>query len=580
MDDVVQKPEKENPLGIVRNQKDMLLIRVQSFTSKDVSDACREMSEKNLERVADICQKLSDAQLRPSAAAIALVNLAKVASDEQFKTCTELGMKCIEKQAQPPELFNTLTYVLQKNPTSEQFNKITSELSSKIIPSLKFEYETAMPFVTDWVGDEKRFVTNRPEWTLSHISDKAKTLSLDEFINFLPTISAEAPKKEIQNPALEEIKSNYVEISDHSPLVVVVGGQKYRPNIQKHHELLAHFKDLLDKVKSPEDLAELRKAFAEELYSEHYASKITAQVFNEWRERSTRFANDDIAKRWIPNELGVLLSRMSAIRDEKGPEDAQRIMEALKKNNIGFETSLMPWPKDGNMLITDASGKLQGYIRNVPSDLPRYFVGEGGMGVSGPGFIVFSDSAKANEVNVLKILQPDLRIYELPAAYTTYRLPLGETTKEKPSNPAEEDVLLATAHIDTVMGVIPKSCTKDGRPILLIDPRYYKELRENPVYNMEFERLLTEQGLTDRLVVIPQDEAYLNPANIGIVRKEGKEYVVINEAQKTIEMLREKGMKEDSMIVVKVEEMHAFRGSIGCFLSCTLPEDVIGPHIA
>ena len=83
MNDVVQKPQKENPLDLIKNKTDMLLTRVESFTSKEMSEACRGMDKKTLERAALMCERISKTGENPSSAVLIIANLSKHKGEEE-----------------------------------------------------------------------------------------------------------------------------------------------------------------------------------------------------------------------------------------------------------------------------------------------------------------------------------------------------------------------------------------------------------------------------------------------------------------------------------------------------------------
>lgn len=625
------------PIDIVKNKEELLRTRIQSFTSKEASDACKGMNERILERTALMCERISNSGTNPSKAVLTIAHLSKheeskeetlnlimdkleertdrwfaqsaetlsqkispekflksiplieaisnwnkrvyapaveidddkmilispeiinSMNDSQLSRCFELGKQCLEKSIKPDDLYGTLLAIAGKNPTEEQFNTIFTEFS-KLLPTLKEESEMATPFFMDQPGDEKKFVYNRPEWVLDDLSKASYSLPLEDFI-----------KKLKKTREYYELNSLFTE-AKADELVVVVGSHSYKPDLKKYGELLTHFTTLLDETQTPADpkLAELKEAIRTSVgYNEEHSSQLCKTALEKWKKRGERWNNKNIAERWIPNELGVLLSRMSAVQEEG--TDIATIKEVLLKNNIQFKMSselavFTTWPKDMNACVLDTDGRVKAYVRNLPSEAQEQgcFIGEGGASVPGPGFTIFSDSVDSAQIKNFKSSAFGTSYtYQFPSGYTTLRLPAQE-----------RNVLLETMHVDTVMAVIPGSYAKDRKPILLVDPDYYKEVSENPRYKAEFQRLLEEQGLKNRVVVIPEEEVHLNPANLAFVRGE-REFILMNDAKKTIEMLVEKGLEKDRIITAHVEEMHAFRGGIGCCVSRAKAEEFL-----
>jgi hypothetical protein len=76
MSDITQKPKQENPMDIIKT-KELLLIRVESFTSKDLSNACRGMDEKLLERIATMCERIASSGEKPYCAVQTAITLSK-----------------------------------------------------------------------------------------------------------------------------------------------------------------------------------------------------------------------------------------------------------------------------------------------------------------------------------------------------------------------------------------------------------------------------------------------------------------------------------------------------------------------
>jgi len=141
-------------------------------------------------------------------------------------------------------------------------------------------------------------------------------------------------------------------------------------------------------------------------------------------------------------------------------------------------------------------------------------------GIAHTPFMILSDSItpysvqqfeKAVKENIVEAGQPvysGLKTYTLPAAFAT----LGYDG---------QIYLIDNQHIDTVMGFIPKRFSEHDKDILLIDPRYHNEVRDNP----EFNRFITEQKIVVIEVYtdsdVDQDETRFNPANFIQASKRG-----------------------------------------------------------
>jgi len=639
MNEIAQKPKE--PLDVIKDKNSMLLTRVQSFTSKEVSDACKGMNERILESTALICERISTAGGNPSPAVLTITNLSKrgesneemlirvmeklaehqdrwflqaaeklsqtasperllnsipllervgrwnkrkfapsveidetnmllppidfvsAMDDDQLGKGMELAKLCVERSIKPDDLYKALTSIAGKSPTKEQFDGIIEEFT-KLLPALRKDFDTAPQFFLDRPEDVKTFTCDRPEWTLNWIAENAKKLPLDEFIQSLTSTR----KEYIFKSLLEEVK-----LGDE--LVLVIGSHSYRPDLNKYKELLVHFTNLLDEAKTPDDprLVELKQSLSSALgYSSEYGSELCKSTLEKWKKRAEKWQNEEIAKRLIPNELGMMLSRLSAVQDPEG-SDVTKIKDALESHGIKFKMStelslFHPWPREINSAIMDNMGRITGYIRNIPFEQQEgCFIGDGGASVAGPGFTIFSDAVSPSQIETFKKFPTGLaKTYQLPGGYTTLRLPA--------SKGLSEDVLLETMHIDNIIAVIPGNFVMDGKPLFLIDPRYYKELTENPKLKGEFQSLLEEQELKDRVVVIPEEEAHLNVANLAFVGADSK-FIMMNNAKKTIDLLVEKGLERKKVITVDVHEMHAFRGSIGCCITHVKSDEML-----
>ncbi|MEM3555545.1 MAG: hypothetical protein QXF56_02410 [Candidatus Micrarchaeia archaeon] len=263
MNDLAEKQPK-NLSEVTKSKQELLLTRIQSFTCKETSEACRGMDEKLLERTAQMCEKLAALKIDPTPAVSTIANLSKhpeskheilniiidrlettdywflkhaerlsanvssqkfleffpllerinswnmrvfdqslkiseekvvnVSSellralpDEWVAPSVQLGKLCAEREIKPEHLFEALTFIANKKPTSEQFSKIHEEFS-KLIPVLRTEVDIIPPLFIDHPSDTKKMYIRKPEWTLDAIAKKAAALNIDEFTDYLKRI--------------------------------------------------------------------------------------------------------------------------------------------------------------------------------------------------------------------------------------------------------------------------------------------------------------------------------------------------------------------------------------------------------
>jgi ribosomal protein S18 acetylase RimI-like enzyme len=124
MNDIAQKPPKENPLDVIKT-KEHLLVTVQSYTSKDVSEACRGMDKTLLERIATMCERIANAnsEAKPACAVLTIANLSKK------KDCT-------------PDILNSVMNYFEQSPDTWFFyyiEKLSQDISAeKLLKQLEF----------------------------------------------------------------------------------------------------------------------------------------------------------------------------------------------------------------------------------------------------------------------------------------------------------------------------------------------------------------------------------------------------------------------------------------------------------
>lgn len=76
MNDIAEKPAKDLR-DVVKSREELLLTRIQSFTCKETSEACRGMDLKLLERTAQMCERLVALKIDPTPAVSTIANLSK-----------------------------------------------------------------------------------------------------------------------------------------------------------------------------------------------------------------------------------------------------------------------------------------------------------------------------------------------------------------------------------------------------------------------------------------------------------------------------------------------------------------------
>ncbi|MBI4398442.1 MAG: hypothetical protein HY586_04900, partial [Candidatus Omnitrophica bacterium] len=256
------------------------------------------------------------------------------------------------------------------------------------------------------------------------------------------------------------------------------------------------------------------------------------------------------------NEIGPIVRQFGALR--------------MKTRRDQFEG--IAWANDYGVWLPDAGGKRFYYLKPdqpIQRDMDAGYlfrpqqekfwthVNEGGASVPGVGrtpFMIFSDSVDPKHVDRLKVsLRREKQISEY-SSLECYRLPAGWATFKY----GNEVHLMGNNHVDTVMGFIPARMTEHAENLLLIDPLYHEEVKIHP----EFQRLLREQNL--RVIEVPADETYLNPANFKHL-PDGR--LLMNYAPQTVAAL---GLKPDLYSMLPREEalenMPLLTGGLACLL--------------
>ncbi|MFC2140569.1 HEAT repeat domain-containing protein [Candidatus Auribacterota bacterium] len=243
---------------------------------------------------------------------------------------------------------------------------------------------------------------------------------------------------------------------------------------------------------------------------------------------------------------------------EENP-DVQIIIDTLRLHNIPFarsqdgllmqqvDTRLGRWSKDGSVLIPTH----ESYIP-MSFNFKEFPVrGETAIISGKDPLLIISDNSFSSitAFRSMKEKFPDIDVEVIPTGYLTIKLSNGET------------VGISTSHIDCVFDVIPQQLTKDGHPVVLVDPHYHQEL----ISRKNTRDLLTklQEKYEAKIVVIPEEETYLNPANFILLPDH---QMVINKAPKTYEKLIQAGVKPESLIMT-IKEIYSIaplKGMIGC----------------
>ncbi|HPN73531.1 MAG TPA: hypothetical protein PKZ41_05990, partial [Candidatus Omnitrophota bacterium] len=204
------------------------------------------------------------------------------------------------------------------------------------------------------------------------------------------------------------------------------------------------------------------------------------------------------------------------------------------------------WPKDRSFLIPQETG----YIAYEDFDRYRYPVGGEMVAVPGikPVLLVSESAPGISELDDLSGKYPALAVRKVPEGFVTVRL-------------SGDDALIPTTHIDCVINAIPPAATSHSRPVILVDPRYYREMEMRTETRELMEDLQLSSGAV--IVVVPEEEAYLNPANFALL---GGSSILMNKAPLTRAALIEAGVEEGSifMLDTPVTGLAFLGGSIGC----------------
>ncbi len=298
-----------------------------------------------------------------------------------------------------------------------------------------------------------------------------------------------------------------------------------------------------------------------ERYEEaYYSMQEELNVLESVEQRNLRksWKNKYIAGRYISDKAGTKLIEKAFHKLPSGKDhpDVQAVIDTLEANDVFFYRSktgirmeqddlrLVQWAKDGSVLIP----ALKGFI---PFSLPSQsfpVCGETAV-ISGRNPLLLVSESNVTSIRLLNEMFPDIDTRMIPPGFITIKLSNGQI------------VLQGTSHIDCVINVMPAETTKEGIPIVLIDPHYYKELTMSEWTS----RLLMdiEEKYEAKIVVIPDEEAYLNPANFMLI---DKNRILLNYAPETRKELLRAGMKAESLIMMdrEITSLAPLKGMIGC----------------
>jgi hypothetical protein len=272
-----------------------------------------------------------------------------------------------------------------------------------------------------------------------------------------------------------------------------------------------------------------------------------------------QWKNPEIISRIISGrDATELTKRSSSYLSGEHPE-VQIIENALRKYAIGFyrgENGLLMEQSDGRLAYWSKDGSVLIPGFNVKDHIP-FSLNSGNYPVRGETAIISGDEpilivseAAQATLNGLKEKFPELDIITIPHGFVTLRLNSGK------------ELLIETSHIDCVFDIIPASMTDDNRPVVMIDPRYYKELMMHEKGRSLIDYL--KQRIKAKVFVIPEEEAYLNPANF-ILLPDNR--IILNKARKTrSDLILKYKVKDNSILMLdnEVTTLAALKGMIGC----------------
>lgn len=242
-------------------------------------------------------------------------------------------------------------------------------------------------------------------------------------------------------------------------------------------------------------------------------------------------------------------------------QEHRAVLEAIRSIHPHVQVQVLAetlsWVRDTFAWLDDDFTYMLCHNQGIPN-MSKGLLSEGGIIVPGTAasrFILVSQEAldEAFTKTDLARLAGELRIkiYALPGGFIWAR------------NPRTHGVIaLDSPHIDTVINVVPPSCTIDRRPKVLIDPYYYAMVKDNA----DFQHFVQEQRLRiSDIVSIDERELYLNLANFSVLLDvQGRQRVLFNKDKGyTLSKLL---LKPDRIVQPKIEiaSLSSFNGSLRC----------------
>jgi len=284
-----------------------------------------------------------------------------------------------------------------------------------------------------------------------------------------------------------------------------------------------------------------------------------------------RWKTESVARNFVPHDVFVELRplRGGLVGTEKISDhraEAENLIGFFK--GLGFKSRQVDvnerkeWAGDSKFWLPHQKGSSFYYVRPSAASPLRSHISEypnalHERGASIPGiaktpFVIFADTVDPVEREMLKEYlrqqissYKDIEFYTLPSGWTTFAQ--GNRLH-----------LLEVGHIDNVAGYVPAAFTERNENILLADPWYYEEIKDNK----ELQRFLQEQGVAVEFV--EESERGFNPANF---ENASDELLVFNYAPQTIEKLKLKKGKyamlprEKAILAVASQQ-----GSLACLV--------------
>jgi hypothetical protein len=198
----------------------------------------------------------------------------------------------------------------------------------------------------------------------------------------------------------------------------------------------------------------------------------------------------------------------------------------------------------------------------------RGLLSEGGNIIAGAGVDKFILVAQGSLSDMMS--QVDFHYQMDKRQIRTYPLPDGFLWSRDPVT--KRDCILDSIHIDTVINVIPASCTVDGKLKIIIDPYYHAAIAKNA----DFMRFLKQQAVLEADVIdVDESELYLNLPNFSVLpdRSGNRKFLFNRDKGRTLPRLRLKA----GLVVqpeIEITRMASAFGSIRCATNM-LPESYV-----